>query len=123
MREWLIIAVGLVIGVTICILISETFELSREVGRIVAIGGAFFGACLTMGIATMAGWVKSPREWLIVAVGVAIGGTIGITISEVFELSRIATRIAALGSAAFCVCLTMGIATMAGWIKPLSDNT
>src|SRR5262245_65859204 len=96
MREWLIIAVGLVIGVTICILIGETFELSREVGRIVAIGGAFFGACLTMGIATMAGWVKSPREWLIVAVGVAIRRKNGITNTEVFQLCRSATKIAPL---------------------------
>jgi hypothetical protein len=58
MREWLIIGVGLVIGITVGILIGEAFELSRIVAKIVAIGSAFLGACLTMGIATMAGWVK-----------------------------------------------------------------
>ena len=58
MREWLIIAVGLVIGLTIGILIGETFELSRIVAKIVALGGAVLGGCLAMGIATMAGWVK-----------------------------------------------------------------
>src|SRR5262245_32843216 len=110
MREWLIIPVGLAIGITVGILIGETFELSRVVGKIVALGSAFFGAGLTLGIATMAGWVKSSlREWLTIGVGIVVGGTIGITIGEVFELSRIATRILALGSAFFCACLTMGI--------------
>jgi hypothetical protein len=58
MREWLVIAVGTVIGVTIGIVIGETFEVSRLVGKIIAIGCAFLGACLAMGVATMAGWVK-----------------------------------------------------------------
>ena len=58
MREWLILGVGAVIGLTIGIVIGETLELSRIVAKIVAVGGAFFGACLTMGLATMAGWVK-----------------------------------------------------------------
>jgi len=58
MREWLIFGVGAVIGVTIGIVIGETFELSRIVAKIVGIGSAFLGACLAMGLATMAGWVK-----------------------------------------------------------------
>ena len=61
------------------------------------------------------------REWLIVGVGLVIGITIGITIGEVYELSRIAAKIVALGSAFFCSCLALGLATKAGWIKPLSD--
>jgi hypothetical protein len=58
MREWLIFGIGAVIGATIGIVIGETFEVSRLVGKIIAISCAFFGAALTMGIATMAGWVK-----------------------------------------------------------------
>jgi hypothetical protein len=58
MREWLVIAIGTVIGVTIGILIGEAFEVSRLVGKIIGIACAFFGACLTMAIATMAGWIK-----------------------------------------------------------------
>jgi hypothetical protein len=58
MREWLVIAVGTVIGVTIGIVIGETFEVSRLVGKIIGIACAFFSACLAMGIATMAGWIK-----------------------------------------------------------------
>jgi ABC-type nitrate/sulfonate/bicarbonate transport system permease component len=62
MREWIVIAVGTVIGVTIGIVIGETFEVSRLVGKIIGISCAFFGACLAMGIATMAGWVKPFSE-------------------------------------------------------------
>ena len=62
MREWLIIAVGLVIGLTIGILIGETFELSRIVAKIVALGSTVLGGCLAMGIATVAGWVKPIRD-------------------------------------------------------------
>jgi hypothetical protein len=58
MREWLICGIGAVIGVTIGILIGEAFEVSRLAGKIIGISCAFFGACLAMGIATMAGWVK-----------------------------------------------------------------
>jgi hypothetical protein len=58
MREWIIIAVGTVIGVTIGIFIGEAFEVSRLAGKIIGISCAFFGAFLAMGIATMAGWVK-----------------------------------------------------------------
>jgi hypothetical protein len=58
MREWLIFGIGAVIGVTIGILISEAFEVSRLAGKIIGISCTFFGACLAMGIATMAGWVK-----------------------------------------------------------------
>jgi hypothetical protein len=71
----------------------------------------------------MAGWFKPQREWLISGAGIVIGVAIGITIGDMFELSRIATRIVALGSAFLCACLTMGIATMAGWVKPLGDNS
>ena len=52
------------------------------------------------------------REWLIIAVGLVIGLTIGILIGETFELSRIVAKIVGIGSA-----------PMAGWVKPLSDNT
>jgi hypothetical protein len=62
MREWLVIAIGTVIGVTIGILIGEAFEVSRLAGKIIGISCAFFGACLAMGIATMAGWVKPFSE-------------------------------------------------------------
>jgi uncharacterized membrane protein YadS len=58
MREWLIIAVGAVIGVTIGILIGDVFELSRAVAKIVGIGSTILGACLAMGLATKTGWVK-----------------------------------------------------------------
>lgn len=58
MREWLIFGIGAAIGVTIGILIGEAFEVSRLAGKIIGISCAFFGACLAMGIATMAGWVK-----------------------------------------------------------------
>ena len=58
MREWLIFGVGAVIGLTIGILVGEVLELSRIMAKIYAIGGAFFGACLAMGIGTKAGWVK-----------------------------------------------------------------
>lgn len=63
------------------------------------------------------------REWLIIAVGLVIGLTIGILIGETFELSRIVAKIVGIGSALLGGCLAMGIATMAGWVKPLSDNT
>jgi hypothetical protein len=58
MREWLIFGVGAVIGLTIGILVGEVLELSRIMAKIYAIGGAFFGACLAMGLGTKAGWVK-----------------------------------------------------------------
>ena len=63
------------------------------------------------------------REWLIFGVGAVIGLTIGIVIGETFELSRIFAKIVAVGSAFFGACLAMGLGTMAGWVKPLSDNT
>jgi hypothetical protein len=63
------------------------------------------------------------REWLVIGVGLVIGVAIGITVGEVFELSRIVAKIVAIGSALLGGCLAMGIATMAGWVKPLSDNT
>jgi len=62
------------------------------------------------------------REWLIIAVGAIIGLTIGILIGEAYEFSRIVAKIVALGSAILGACLTMGIATMAGWVKPIGDN-
>jgi hypothetical protein len=62
MREWLVIAIGTVIGVTIGILIGEAFEVSRLAGKIIGISCAFFGACLARSIATMAGWVKPFSE-------------------------------------------------------------
>jgi hypothetical protein len=63
------------------------------------------------------------REWLIIGVGLVIGITIGILIGEAFELPRIVAKIVAIGSALLGGCLTMGIATIIGWVKPLSDNT
>jgi hypothetical protein len=63
------------------------------------------------------------REWLIFGVGAVIGLTIGIVVGEVFEFSRIVAKIVAVGSAFFGACLTMGLGTMVGWVKPLSDNT
>jgi hypothetical protein len=62
------------------------------------------------------------REWLVIGVGAVIGLTIGIVIGETFELSRIVAKIAALGGAVLGSCLAMGMATMAGWVKPISDN-
>jgi large-conductance mechanosensitive channel len=62
MRDWLVIAVGAVIGLTIGIVIGEAFELSRIVAKIVALGSAVLGSCLAMGIATMVGWVKPIRD-------------------------------------------------------------
>jgi hypothetical protein len=58
MREWLIMTVGGVIGITIGILIGEAFEVSRIAGKLIALSCTVGGAGLAMGIATMAGWVK-----------------------------------------------------------------
>jgi ABC-type nitrate/sulfonate/bicarbonate transport system permease component len=63
------------------------------------------------------------REWLIIAVGAIIGLTIAILIGESFELSRIVTKFVGITCTVLGACLAMGIATMAGWVKPLSDNT
>jgi hypothetical protein len=63
------------------------------------------------------------REWLVIAVGVVIGLTIGILIGEAFEFSRVVAKIVALSCTVFGGCLAMGIATVVGWVKPLSDNT
>jgi hypothetical protein len=58
MREWLIITVGGVIGIVIGILVGEAFEVSRIVGKLIALSCTVLGGGLAMGIATMAGWVK-----------------------------------------------------------------
>jgi putative effector of murein hydrolase len=63
------------------------------------------------------------REWLVIAVGIVIGLTTGILVGEAFELSRVVAKIVALSCTVFGGCLAMGLATMIGWVKPLSDNT
>jgi hypothetical protein len=63
------------------------------------------------------------REWLIMAVGIAIGFTIGILVGEAFELSGVVAKIVYMVCALLGAGLTMGLGTMAGWVKPLSDNT
>ena len=63
------------------------------------------------------------REWLIFGVGAVIGLTIGIVVGEVFEFSRVVAKIVALSCTVFGGCLAMGVATIVGWVKPLSDNT
>ena len=58
MREWIVMTVGGVIGITIGILIGEAFEVSRIVGKLIALACTVLGAGLAMGLATKAGWVK-----------------------------------------------------------------
>jgi hypothetical protein len=57
MREWMVIGIGGAIGVAIGIVIGEVFSVFH--GKILAVACGILGGCVTMGTATLAGWIKS----------------------------------------------------------------
>jgi hypothetical protein len=56
------------------------------------------------------------RHWVVFVFGAVIGVAIGITIGEMFALSRLPAKIVGISCAVLAGYAALGIATMRGWI-------
>ena len=59
MRQFMIFAIGAVVGVAIGITIGEMFALSRIPAKVLGISCAMLGGYTTVGLAMMRGWITS----------------------------------------------------------------
>jgi putative effector of murein hydrolase len=62
MRAWLVLAVGLIMGLTLGIVIADVFNLPHVVEKILGLAGATLGGCITMGLAAKVGWIKDELQ-------------------------------------------------------------